>query len=54
MLLLKSYEKNFVKISEKEIKITPVTKILILNLEYPIEFLDFIKRKAETIANKGM
>ena len=53
-LLLKSYEKNFVRISEKEIKMTPVIKIIILYLEYPMEFFDFIKSKAEIIANKGM
>ena len=53
-LLLKSQEKNFVRISEKEIKITPVTKIIILYLEYPVEFFDFIKSKAEMIANSGI
>ena len=30
--------------SEKEINITPVTKIIILYLEYPIEFFDFISK----------
>ena len=53
-LLLRLKEKNFVRISEKEINITPVTKIIILYLEYPIEFFDFIKSKAETIANSGI
>ena len=36
------------------INITPVIKITILYLEYPIEFFDFIKSKAETIANNGI
>ncbi len=53
-LLLKLYEKNLVKISEKDIKITPITKIFILKLEYPIEFFDFIKSKADMIANNGI
>ena len=53
-LLFKLYEKNFVKISEKEIKITPITKILILNLVYPIEFFDLIRSKDDIIANNGM
>ena len=53
-LLLKSQEKNFVRISEKEIKITPVRKIIILYLEYPVEFFDLIKSKAEIIANSGL
>jgi len=51
---LRSNEKNFVEISENEIKITPVTKTIILYLEYPIEFFDFIKSKADTIANNGI
>ena len=34
--------------------ITPVTKIITLYLEYPIEFFDFIKSKADTIANNGI
>ena len=34
--------------------ITPVTKIITLYLEYPIEFFDFIRSKAETIANNGI
>ena len=47
-------EKNFVNISEKAINITPVTKIVILYLEYPIEFFDLIKSKAEMIAKSGI
>ena len=53
ILLLRLKEKNFVRISEKEIHITPVTKIITLYLEYPIEFFDLIKSKAERIANSG-
>ena len=53
-LLFKLYEKNFVKISEKEIKIIPNTKIFILNFEYPIEFFDFIKSNDDIIANNGI
>tara|TARA_B100000989_G_C19226464_1_gene338056 strand:+ start:350 stop:526 length:177 start_codon:yes stop_codon:yes gene_type:complete len=33
---------------------TPVIKIIILYLEYPIEFFDLIKSKAEIIANSGI
>ena len=33
---------------------TPVIKIIILYLEYPMEFFDFIKSKAETIAKRGI
>ena len=37
-----------------EINITPVIKIIILYLGYPIEFFDLIKSKAEIIPNSGI
>ena len=53
-LLQKSNEKNFVEVSESEIKITPVTKTITLYLEYPREFFDLIRSKADIIANNGI
>ncbi len=53
-LLFKLNEKNLGNISEQVMKITPKIKIFILNLEYPIEFFDLIKRKDDIIASNGM
>ena len=52
--MFKLNEKNLGNISEQVMKITPKIKIFILNLEYPIEFFDLIKRKDDIIASNGM